>query len=68
MSKKVELTIDGMMCGMCEASFILDQDMPLQMVRHDLKEEFDPMGYKLLDVEEVDAPQKKGLFGFGKKK
>jgi copper chaperone CopZ len=90
--KKVEMTIDGMMCGMCEAhikdairkkfpeakkmtanhttgeaSFILEQDMPLAMVKHDLKAELDPMGYKLLDVQEVDTPKKKGLFGFGKK-
>ena len=84
--KKVEMTIDGMMCGMCEAhikdairkrfpeakkmtanhttgeaSFLLDEDMPVSMVEHD------PMGYRLLDVTETDAPKKKGLFGFGKK-
>lgn len=38
------------------------------MVRHDLKAELDPMGYRLLDIQEVAPPQKKGLFGFGKKK
>ena len=90
--KKVEMTIDGMMCGMCEAhikdairkrfpeakkmtanhttgeaSFLLDEDMPVSMVEHEIKSVLDPMGYRLLDVTETDAPKKKGLFGVGKK-
>ena len=90
--KKVEMTIDGMMCGMCEAhikdairkrfpdakkmtanhktgeaSFLLEEDMPVSMVEHEIKSVLDSMGYRLLDVTETDAPKKKGLFGFGKK-
>lgn len=91
--KKVEMTIDGMMCGMCEAhikdairkkipeakkmyanhttgeaSFILEQDIPINMIKHDLNTELDSLGYKLLDVQEEEVEKKKGLFGFGKKK
>lgn len=90
--KKVEMAIDGMMCGMCEAhikdairkrfpdakkmtanhttgeaSFLLEEDMPVSVVEHEIKSVLDSMGYRLLDVTETDAPKKKGLFGFGKK-
>ncbi|RRF96674.1 MAG: heavy-metal-associated domain-containing protein [Lachnospiraceae bacterium] len=87
--QKIEMTIDGMMCGMCEAhikdairkkipeakkltadhttreaSFLLDEPMPLGMVKHDLNSAFKDIGYKLLDVSESEVQKKKGLFGF----
>jgi len=85
--KKIVLTIDGMMCAMCEAhvkdairsrfpgakklkadhssghvSFILEEDMPFQILKHDLRSALDSTGYRLLDAEEQDPAPKKGFF------
>ncbi len=85
---EVTLTVDGMMCGMCEAhikdavrkripeakhlsadhtkgtaTFRLEKEMPKSMLTHELKSEFSPMGYELLDLETKEVEDKKGFFG-----
>lgn len=91
---QVNLDVDGMMCGQCEAhvkdairkkipeaqgmradhtagtaSFKLENAMPVSMIKHEIEEAFQPIGYKLVGVttEEVSEKKKKGLFGFLKK-
>lgn len=52
------------------AEFTLDNDMPRAMIQHELHAAIDPTGYKVLSVKTetgVKPPEKKGLFGWGKK-
>ncbi len=44
--------------------FQIQQNLPLQMLKHDLKAELDSIGYKLTDISSDDIPaeEKSGLF------
>ena len=80
---EIELTVDGMMCGMCEAhvkdairklypgaqnvradhakniaSFSLEQPLPEQILKHELKNALKETGYELTDLRTGTEKQK----------
>lgn len=50
-----------------EASFLMDQAMPKNMIEHDIKAEFKELGYKLLSLELNEVEEKKGFLGLFKR-
>ena len=51
--------------GKGEAVFLLENEIPLPMLKHELHSAVDPLGYQLLSVSVREPEKKKGLFHFG---